>query len=249
MTTEEAKIILQAYRPDGRDAQDPQFSDALEQLKRDPVLEKWFREQQALDGAVARQLQSVTVPSTLKSEILAGRRTLQTSVRWNRRSTWMAMAACLVAVLGLAAILLNSAGHPSFADYRMDMVHFTQNIEQKRESLQLESGDVDAIRAWIQKNSIHKALDLPAHLTANSGVGCRVIDWNGQSVALACFHLESGGVAHVLVIDRNRLRNGPDSCTRYIAAVEDMNTMAWSSGTKTYLVISHAPEAALQRLL
>ena len=42
MNNQEAKFILGAYRPGGRDAVDPMFSEALAQAGRDPELRAWF---------------------------------------------------------------------------------------------------------------------------------------------------------------------------------------------------------------
>jgi hypothetical protein len=38
-----AKLLLSAYRPNGADAQDPVFKEALELTQRDPELARWFR--------------------------------------------------------------------------------------------------------------------------------------------------------------------------------------------------------------
>ena len=66
MNNQEAKLILQAYRPGGRDTFDPLFAEALEQARRDPELQKWFAERkQALDYANSIQTAgtAVAVPS------------------------------------------------------------------------------------------------------------------------------------------------------------------------------------------
>jgi hypothetical protein len=141
------------------------------------------------------------------------------------------------------------SGSHDFASYRAEMVRFVTDVEQKREPLQLASGDLAVIQRWISENSIHKNVELPRSLTAGSGVGCRVMDWNGESVALACFRLRGGGVAHLLVIDRESVLDGPNSGAPYVAAIEGMNTAAWSSDTKTFLLVSRASEATLQGLL
>jgi thiol-disulfide isomerase/thioredoxin len=74
MNIEEAKLILSAYRPDGQDAGDPQFQEALELMKHDPELDRWFAEAQAWDTRVADKLrQAASTPPELKSELLAQR--------------------------------------------------------------------------------------------------------------------------------------------------------------------------------
>jgi len=44
MDSGEAKFILSAYRPEGQDASDPRFAEALEQVRRDPILQRWFED-------------------------------------------------------------------------------------------------------------------------------------------------------------------------------------------------------------
>ena len=249
MNNEEAKFLLQAYRPDGRDAQDPQFIEALEQVKRDPALEQWFREQQACDSAITEKVRSVPVPTNLKADILAGRKTLRPTTGWKRRSMVAALAACFVAMLGVVAVLMQPSGQLDFARFRADMVQFVHGVEQGREPLHLSPGDVAGIQSWIAENADHLDFRVPPALTQRSGVGCSVVDWNGESVALACFRLGGDQVVHLLVINRQGLRAGPGSEVQYVASLEGMNTAAWSSDNETYLLVSSAPEKVLRRLL
>ena len=74
MNNEEAKFILQGYRPNGADAGDAAFRAALEQVQRDPALREWFARQQAFDAAVSTKLDAVPAPVGLREAILAGGR-------------------------------------------------------------------------------------------------------------------------------------------------------------------------------
>lgn len=249
MNNEEAKFLLQGYRSNGRDARDPQFDEALEQVKRDPTLERWFREQQACDAAISEKLRLVAVPANLKEEILAGRKTLQPVSWWTRRSRVAALAACFVLMLGFIAVLMTSPAPHDFAGYRADMVHYVAAVEREEEPLRLKSEDMALIRDWLSNNVENLNIAVPAALTVGSGVGCSVVDWNGESVALACFRLAGGEVAHLLVINRKGLSEGPAPGARYVASLQGMNTAAWSTRGETYLLVSSAPAETLQGLL
>jgi len=72
MDNREAKFILGAYRPNGQDAGDPRFSEALEQARRDPILERWFLDSLAFDAAITEKLRATEVPPGLRESILAG---------------------------------------------------------------------------------------------------------------------------------------------------------------------------------
>ena len=60
MNNTEAKFILNAYRPNGRDAGDATFRAALDQAKSDPALGAWFAREQAHGIAVAAKLREIT---------------------------------------------------------------------------------------------------------------------------------------------------------------------------------------------
>src|SRR5260370_16493728 len=103
MNTQQAKFILQAYRPGGQDANDPQFAEALEQVKNDPSLAEWFAAQTAFDGAVTRALDAVAPPPQLRETILAGPRGIEPA-RWWKRPIWSAMSPLVVPLFSLPAL-------------------------------------------------------------------------------------------------------------------------------------------------
>src|SRR5262249_23608223 len=92
MDNREAKFILNAYRPGGRDASDPRFSEALEQARRDPILQRWFDETVAFDTAIIDKLSAAPVPSDLRESILAGVKVSRVP-RWKNRFGQFAVAA------------------------------------------------------------------------------------------------------------------------------------------------------------
>ena len=72
MTNEEAKFMLQGYRPNGSDADNQAFAEALAQAERDPQLRAWFEREQAFDAVVAEKLTELVPPAGLRGSILAG---------------------------------------------------------------------------------------------------------------------------------------------------------------------------------
>src|ERR1700757_567368 len=102
MNNQEAKLILQAYRPNGLDASDPLFAEALEQARRDPELQKWFAEENALDARLQARLRTaIPVPNALKSDLLALRKTVR-PVSWWFQPMKLAVAAAVAFLLALA---------------------------------------------------------------------------------------------------------------------------------------------------
>ena len=82
MTTQEAKLILQSYRPGGGvPAADPFFAVALEMAQSNKELQEWFSEQRNFDASMIRALRSEVPPAWLRETILAKPHAPSTSER------------------------------------------------------------------------------------------------------------------------------------------------------------------------
>lgn len=73
MDKEQARFVLCSFRPDGADAGDGEFADALRLSAEDRELGEWLADERAADSAFAKALGSVVVPERLRGAILAGR--------------------------------------------------------------------------------------------------------------------------------------------------------------------------------
>lgn len=72
MDKEEARFILRSFRPDGADAENPDFAEALALAAKDRELGEWLARERASDAAFAEALASIDIPVFLREEILAG---------------------------------------------------------------------------------------------------------------------------------------------------------------------------------
>ena len=70
MDKEQAKFILQSFRPDGADADDPQFAEALSLAVEDRELGEWLAQERATDAAFAALLSEVEIPEDLRESII-----------------------------------------------------------------------------------------------------------------------------------------------------------------------------------
>src|SRR5260370_13500363 len=95
------KVPPKRYRPNGADAQDPVFREALEQATRDPELGAWFKEQRGFDSMIADKLSGIEPPATLRSAILDGIDNRPSARHFSMR-TLLALAAVIV----LSAVIL-----------------------------------------------------------------------------------------------------------------------------------------------
>lgn len=69
MDKERAKFILQSFRPDGEDASEPAFAEALELAAKDRELGEWLAAERAQDAAFAAMLSDVEIPEDLRDAI------------------------------------------------------------------------------------------------------------------------------------------------------------------------------------
>ncbi len=231
MTNEEAKFILQSYRHNGADADDPVFGEPLEHARRAPELSKWLDEETTLDAAISRKLKSIPVPPELKSNILAGGKIVKPAAWWHRPR--LAAAAAIVLLFGVAGLWLQSSSRPQFAAFRDTMI---QNSLRDSEHVAFMSQDMASIRKWFAEHNMKANFDLPASLHNQPVHGCRVVDWNGQKVALICVALNGKDHADLFVIDRARFRGFTPSETPRFEQSDGVVTATWNRGGKVYML-------------
>lgn len=70
MDKEQAKFILQSFRPDGADVDNRDFAEALTLAIQDRELGEWLADERAMDAAFANALTAVRIPETLREDIL-----------------------------------------------------------------------------------------------------------------------------------------------------------------------------------
>ena len=248
MTNEEAKFILRAYRLGGQDASDPQFQEALEHLKRDPELARWFSEEQKLDSRLqAKILEASSVPPGLKTNLLALQKIIRPSPWW-KRPAWVAAAAASMALLLTAAALwFGPLSREGFSDFHSFVASIAAG---KFERLDLNTRDLVEVRQWLQNRSAPADFLLPPGLNGMPSLGCRVLDWNGRKVSFVCFELENNQMAHLFVIDRTALRGAPAIDKPAVAtAAGGVTTASWSDARRVYVLASLHDARELRPLL
>ena len=71
MDKEQARFILRSFRPDGADAGDPDFAEALKLAMENRELGEWLASERAFDSAFANALVTVDLPGHLREDIMA----------------------------------------------------------------------------------------------------------------------------------------------------------------------------------
>ncbi|HEY1169861.1 MAG TPA: hypothetical protein VGH19_00705 [Verrucomicrobiae bacterium] len=237
MDKNEAKLILQAYRPSGADASDPYFAEALKLVEQDAELKAWFEEQQAIDHAVSAKLRSNLVPADLRASILAGQKVIQAPIWWRRPATLIASVAAMLMLLAVP-FLLQHRSSPSFADFKQDGMVFLDSLNK----LDMSSKDHEAVREWLAVHGGHRQFSLPAKLGGKPSLGCRVFDWKGNKVTLICFNTTVGNKfeeVHLLVLDEKAVRNRPAEDKPEFEHSGEWDMASWRDNGLTYVLFGH----------
>ena len=273
MNNEEAKFILRAYRPDGQDARDPQFAEALEQARLDPELGRWFAEQTTFDKAVSQKLQAIPVPADLRASILAGRKIIRPVPWWTRRLHPAAAAAMLA--LTFATIGLFAAREP--AEAPADFKHFSNDLtdylgkgygvlpkEMQPATEQVgyfgdqsyrityRSPSLDDIRQWLTTNGGHGEFKGPRGLGRALNLGCGVLNWRGRRVSLIAFQTGRSlphDKIHVAIINSAELPDPPAPGVPSLIELGNWSTAAWNDGKLTYFLVAPLEPYKLAKFL
>lgn len=244
MDRNEARLILQAYRPNGEDAKSPHFAEALAQVERDPELKAWWEAQQAFDRKFAAKLQQVEIPRDLRANILASRKVVAFPARTSQ-PYWLAIAALLI-ILCVAGGIVHQRSTQTIAStsYHHDALAFLGNDDP---SLGMMSADHDKITAWLKQQNAPVG-SLPSAMTSLPSVGCQTYAMHGHSVSLICFSLADGRIAHLFMIEKQALTDPPGTSPEY-QKDGPWSLAMWSDQSHSYLLATQDSPDALKQLL
>lgn len=244
MDEQQARLILQAYRPGGEDKGDPHFDEALQEAARNPALARWFAEEQAFDRAMKTHLDSVPAPFGLRTRILA-----QTTPRASsRKMSWAVGLATVAASLFLIAQLIGlwrslAPASGALGNYAQEMVSFVQLAPP----LEMESKDLGAIKNWLAKKETIP-MEVPSRLAALEPAGCRVLSFRGHDVTLICFHRDGDKLAHLFVVDRAAFPKLPGAGPIFSSEGE-WTTATWAEKDRVYMIAVQGDRDAAEQYL
>jgi uncharacterized membrane protein YbaN (DUF454 family) len=254
VTTQQAKQILQAFRPWATDAHDPEMAEALALCRENPELAQWLEAHNETQAALRNSFRKITPPEAFKEQIVSE---YNASLRqtWWRRPAVVATLALIVIVVAIGSILMPQTSRgpklTAFETFRTRMV----NSAVKTYSMDVETNDVAQIRAYLAGKQAHADYVPPAHLDEKtSAVGCAALSWQGKPVAMICYKtglpLADGTKSDMFlfVVDAKDVPNSPRESTPEFAKVSVLSTATWSQNGKLYLLAA-LDESELKRRL
>ena len=246
MNTEQAKFILRGYRPNGADAGDATFSEALEQAKHDFVVRDWFAREQALDGAISAKLSQIPAPAGLREAILAGGR--MTAPATSRRSWWR-QPVWLAAAAGVAVLLtVTLALWPSQAVAGGSLDDFAVLDSRHSETHGGRGEETGRLQAALSQTTTHLGSPLPVSFADLHKNGCRTLSFRQHEVLEVCFK-RNGVWFHCYIAQRADFPTLAAAVAPSLVDREGASVASWADSSLLYVVVSKAGRAALEQLL
>ncbi len=244
MDSHKAKEILATYRPGIDDLGDPLVAGALEHVRRDPELRRWFQQQQAVDAVLREKFKGIAVSLSLRDTILASEKILRPSFRWQRPGL-LAAAAVIIGLLGVGQLWLVRQKPANFVAYRQNMVDFV-SAGYKRD---VESEDFEQLRQTFAKNGWPSDYAVPTGLLRIKVEGGVLHQWRGQKVSLICMESGNNRDVWLFVVGRQSVSGFPATNARQSFPIGKLATAAWSDEHNTYLLAGEVDEATLKTFL
>jgi hypothetical protein len=236
---QEAKRILLAFRPD--DPADPQITEALQEVERDPDLRQWYERQRAFHRTVSETFRQVTVPAGLKERILA-RRKIVAPPFWRRRPVLIAAAAAIVLLLALAGLWWRPGPDRTFDTFRSRVVRSA--LREYR--MDIVTNDAAQIRRYLAAQNAPADYRLNARLAKLPTVGAGLLSWLGRPVSMVCLDSGDAGMLFLFVVDRSAVQPAPPGTPEFLR-VNKLMTASWTQGERTYVLAGHGAKETLQR--
>jgi hypothetical protein len=237
MKIEEARQWLEVYRPGGADAMDPRFQEALELVRRDPELARWWQARQAFDAGVAGAVQSMEVPFDLKAALLAERRALvRAPVAWWRPAwgSWRVRAALAAAIVFFASLAgtFSQRGPSRFTEFRREVV---EEGWAGGSHVDFRSSDLFRVKQWLARNGGPTRFQLPAEFERQRLHGCSVVEVGGHPVAVLC--LANGPKhMHLFVAEDMQFADLPQEGAPDFEKCGQWKTASWRKGGHTFVL-------------
>lgn len=209
MSEFETQLVLAAFRPDGSDRGDPLVDAALQAAARDPDLQARFESAREFDARFASALARVPIPADLRANILAGARFAdQSSSGGTRYRPVLVVALAAAACLAVAAIITQfyPSTDPEVAPAPQDArpeweeraFALLDSVTTGHTAFELVAPSEAEARMWFADITGRDEV-LPPSLAGMPSVGCKHVQTPEGSVALMCFHTESGDLVHLSV--------------------------------------------------
>lgn len=250
MTNQQAQFILHAYRPNGADAADATFGEALEQTRRDPALAQWFAAQQSFDRAVSARLGSLPPPAGLREAILAGShasRGVSPSAVPSRRfwvlPTWLAVAASVALIATVGALLW-----PKELRAKEALLDFAITDLRDADHEGRMGSETARFQTLLGNADARIGRSMPVDFARLRADGCRTVSFRGKELLEICFERD-GQWFHCYIAQAKDFPQVAAKLSTTFRSSDGIAAGAWRDGEHIFIVASKAGREAIERLI
>jgi hypothetical protein len=229
MNSHEAKAILLRYRADRASDFDAEIAAALEQVRHDPELERWFEQHCRFQSQVAQAFRTIAVPEQLRERIVTSEKTIQLPAT-RRYQSWWAAAAVVFILLGLASGWFGDSGQKVFSQFKLRMVQ-TALREYRMDVVTNDDAEIRRFLASELKTT-----------------GAALLRWRNNPVSMVCFDRGDSQMVFLFVINAEAA-DGPPAGALQTGQVNKLMTASWTEANRVYLLAGFDEPAFPQKYL
>ena len=249
MTSQEAKEQLLLYRPGTADAEASEMAEALELMRQDAELGRWFAERCKVQIALQRRFQEIAVPAALREQIVSEYRASQRRQKLRRAAVAAAVACCALVIVALSLFKPEPADKSLTAFAR----RMAKEVRDGSYAMDLETNNVAGIRAYLAAKQGYADYAMPQGLQTVANAGCGILRWQNQKVSMICFRTgrpmspAQKSDLFLFVVDRSAIANPPTSKQPVFGHQNRMVTATWIEGDRVYFLAATGENASLQK--
>ena len=253
MTRDEAKQVLLRHQPGLLNPDDGEMNAALQMVEQDAELRDWFEAHCARQAALRAAFRSVQPPEGLKQQILSERPAPVAKSTWRKPAVVTLVTLLAIAIVGSSLWWKERSEldkELSYATYRGAMVNALRMY-----AMDMETNSTPAIREYLAQQQALADFELPQNLAAAKPTGCGVLNWQGNSVTMVCFHsgrpLRPGEQTDLFlfIMPKDAALRTPPTGAPQIAQENRMVTATWTTGNLVYLLATEGDESFLRNYL
>jgi hypothetical protein len=247
MNNQEAKFILGAYRPDGQDAADPAFAQALLQAAHDPELRAWLEQQRRFDTTLTSKLREISPPTGLRDAILAGTRISAAPARgpWWTHPAWLTAAAAIVVLAAVIVTRRTPNILPAVADFTAFAIRDLADAHAQHIG---HPGALASAQSQFEKAALPLTKHFSIDLEDLRRKGCRTVRIAGHDVFEICFERD-GTWYHLYAARRSDFAGQEVDPWSQLASRGEFAGTAWADTKNIYALVTGAGPEALRRLI
>ena len=248
MDNREAKFILGAYRPGGQDANDRRFVEALEQARRDSMLQRWFQDSIAFDTTMTDKLRAIEVPRDLQGSILTGVK-VSRSLRSSKPLIKWAIAAVFFLSVILGSLVWRETRPAHLAGWQNEALGVISSLVRNESRFDIQSHKPAELVSWLHSNHAPVADKLPSNLDNLESLGCKTFSCHGVPVSVICFMRPDGGLLHLLTTNASPLSDRVFQAEAKFVQQGEWATATWREGERVYMLALEGSRDQLQSYL